>query len=104
MTEPDEALLWARERALKYTNPALHNEIREGLLDHDFGITELATGYRAGAAASEARIKALKARVAELERRTPVDGLRCEIVEDGKTMKITIPGGTFLAPLKEADQ
>ena len=61
-------------------------------------------GYRAGAAASEARIKALEKRIAELERRIPMDGLRCEVGEDGKTMKITIPGGAFLAPLKEADQ
>ena len=64
----------------------------------------LKRAFEAGAAASEARIKALQERVAELERRTTVDGLRCEIGEDGKTMKITIPGRTLLAPLKEADQ
>ena len=70
----------------------------------DIPTVQLVTAYRAGAAASEARIKELEARVAELERRTPMDGLRCEVGEDGKTMKITIPGKTFLAPLKEADQ
>jgi len=46
MTEPDEALLWARLAA-----------------DHPV----LGPAYRAGAAASAARIKALEARVAELE-------------------------------------
>ena len=90
MTKPDEALLWAREHWAT-------------VCDED-GFPDLATAYRAGAAASEARIKELEARVAELERRTPMDGLRCEVGEDGKTMKITIPGKTFLAPLKEADQ
>ena len=51
MTEPDESLLWAREQSAL---PAVQ--------------TVTAHAYRAGAAASAARIKELEARVAELER------------------------------------
>jgi hypothetical protein len=50
MTEPDEALLWAREQSAL---PAVQ--------------TVMAYAYRAGAAASADRIKELEARVAELE-------------------------------------
>ena len=97
MSEPDEALLWARERALKYTNPALHNEIREGLLDHDFGITVLATGYRAGAAASEARIKALEEALRDI-----AEGDVC--VCDLRDARDRTLQSIALAALKEADQ
>lgn len=50
MTEPDEALLWARKTGLPIY---LHHT--------------LAHAYRAGAAASAERIKALEARVAAFE-------------------------------------
>ena len=50
MTEADEALLWARKESW---HPAVQIVI--------------ASGYRAGAAASAERIKELEARVAELE-------------------------------------
>lgn len=68
MTKPDEALLWARERAAKWQDegggeagPAYR---RGGL---DFLLGEEVEGYLAGAAASADRIKELEARVAELE-------------------------------------
>lgn len=67
MSEPDEALLRARERALEYVNPAIRDDVVNGLLDHVFGIPEWSDGYRAGAAASAERIKALEARLAELK-------------------------------------
>jgi hypothetical protein len=79
MTEPDEALLWARWAMRGYSRPSdvvipltapLRTDGRplSGVEAHNF--TEaLAEAYRAGAAASEARIKELEARVAELERR-----------------------------------
>lgn len=54
MTEPDEALLWARENS----PPHIYVELANA-----------ANAYRAGAAASAERIKELEARVAELERR-----------------------------------
>jgi hypothetical protein len=69
MTKPDEALLWARERAAKWQDEGgglAGPSYRKGNLDGLLG--EEVEGYRAGAAASEARIKALEARVAELER------------------------------------
>jgi hypothetical protein len=60
MTEPDEALLWARKRAREYTNPVYWDAIKNGHADHDWGIPEMAKGYRAGQAASAERIKALE--------------------------------------------
>lgn len=66
MTEPDEALLWARKHSVTRTHA-------------------LAKAYRAGAAASEARIKELEARVAELEADAPLSlsfaELRCANVQ-----------------------
>ena len=64
MSEPDEALLWAREQSAL---PAVQ--------------TVTAYAYRAGAAASEARIKALEERIAELEKRLK----RSEITEHTPT-------------------
>jgi len=67
MTEPDEALLWAREQAKARmsfpNNPhrwtvARHAEVDAG--KHDDELSDEAQAYRAGAAASEARIKALE--------------------------------------------
>ena len=75
MGEPDEALLWARKSIVK---PSLH--------------TAMAHGYRAGAAASAARIKALEAVVRKLI-----------LLHDTPTR----PGNTYevaRALLKEADQ
>jgi hypothetical protein len=56
MNEPDEALIWARKRALEYTNPVYWDVIRSGHADHDWGIPEMVKGYRAGQAASAKRI------------------------------------------------
>ena len=61
MTEPDEALLWARERAAKWQDEGgglAGPSYRKGNLDGLLG--EEGEGYRAGAAASAARIKALE--------------------------------------------
>jgi FMN phosphatase YigB (HAD superfamily) len=67
MTEPDEALLWARERAKRRVsfwppNPqqaiALRVEIDAG--KHDAELSDEARAYRAGQAASAERIKALE--------------------------------------------
>jgi hypothetical protein len=62
MTEPDEALLWARERAAQWQDEGggeAGPAYRRG--DLDFLLGEEVEGYRAGAAASEARIKELEA-------------------------------------------
>jgi hypothetical protein len=67
MTEPDEALIWARERAKRRVsfwppNPqqaiALRVEIDAG--KHDAELSDEARAYRAGQAASAERIKALE--------------------------------------------
>jgi len=60
MSKPDEALRYARERAYEYTNPVYWDAIKNGHADHDWGIPEMAKGYRAGQAASAERIKALE--------------------------------------------
>lgn len=70
MTEPDEALLWARELTAKEWerhggSPHIVALARSGDFDHR--LTLAAEGYRAGAAASAERIKVLEERVAELE-------------------------------------
>jgi len=61
MTEPDEALLWARERAAKWQDEGggkAGHSYRSGKLDGLLG--EEVEGYRAGQAASAERIKALE--------------------------------------------
>ena len=68
MTEPDEALIWARKRAREYTNPVYWDAIKNGHADHDWGIPEMTKGYRAGQAASAARIKALEDMLREIQR------------------------------------
>ena len=68
MTEPDEALLWARERAARWQDEGggeAGPAYRRG--DLDFFLGDEVEGYRAGSAASAERIKELEARVAELE-------------------------------------
>ena len=68
MTEPDEALLWARERAARWQDEGggeAGPAYRRG--DLDFFLGDEVEGYRAGAAASAERIARLEARVAELE-------------------------------------
>ena len=70
MTEPDEALLWAREDAAaeweKDGFSDLASKCRSG--KYDPSLAQDAYAYRAGQAASAARIKELEARVAELEK------------------------------------
>ena len=62
MTEPDEALLWARERAKRrFSSPVYINicaQIDAGDWDDDLAYS--AEAYRAGAAASDDRIKELE--------------------------------------------
>lgn len=60
MTEPDEALIWARE------------QVPEGWYEDEDDLEWRAKAYRAGQAASAERIKALEEEVARLkERATP---------------------------------
>ena len=69
MTEPDEALLWAREDyAKQFRSRRSHvaDSILSGFWDIEVEVSLPAHGYRAGAAASAERIKELEARVAEL--------------------------------------
>ena len=75
MTQPDEALLWAREElatfweglsSVRDADKAVHvANARSGASDNDLeeavmGRRHWLEGHRAGAAASEARIRALK--------------------------------------------
>jgi len=119
MTEPDEALLWAREQAVAWwerapgvreKDKAAHIEnIRAGKSDDDLedAVRDRLSwleGYRAGTAASEARIKELEARVAELEAalRDIAEGDVC--VCDLRDARDRTLQSIALAALKEADQ
>lgn len=105
MTEPDEALLWARERAARWQDegggeagPAYR---RGGL---DFLLGEEVEGYRAGAAASAERIKELEAEVRELK-----EALVAVVMEaTARDVPITTDTIRFSAPiralLKDPDQ
>ncbi len=67
MTEPDEAILWARERAAKWQDEGggkAGPSYRSGKLDGLLG--EEVEGYRAGQAASTERIKALEEALREV--------------------------------------
>lgn len=78
MTEPDEALLWAREdyaEAFRRFKPHISEEILQGKWDGDGGVRLPAHGYRAGAAASAARIKELEGAVRSLIGIIKVNGL-----------------------------
>ena len=107
MTEPDGALLYARERAkarmLFPNNPhrwtvARHAEVDAG--KHDDELSDEAHAYRAGAAASEARIWALEAALHRLAiASAPVEEYTREVaVELEEAIK------TAELVLKEADQ
>ena len=68
MTEPDEALLWARERAARWQDESgggAGPSYRSGKLD--FLLGEEVEGYRAGQAASAERIKALEEELAKAD-------------------------------------
>ena len=76
MTEPDEALLYARQdyaETFRRFKPHISEEILQGKWDGDVGVRLPAHGYRAGAAASAERVTELEARVAELERQLRVN-------------------------------
>jgi hypothetical protein len=63
MTQPDEALLWARDAAARpwgETDPEYCRQVQAGDWDDEPVVKWRATAYRAGAAASDARIKALE--------------------------------------------
>ena len=63
MTKPDEALLWARDAVVcpwAETDPEYCREVQAGWWDDEGNVEWRAEGYRAGAAASDARIKALE--------------------------------------------
>jgi hypothetical protein len=95
MTEPDEALLYARESAYRKVLEAFGGDETEALAqleteDAQDVVNWLATTYRAGAAASEARIKALE------------EALRDEINECSNDECVRCIKNRAL--LKEADQ
>ena len=74
MTEPDEALLYARESAYRKVLEAFGGDETEALAqleteDAQEVVNWLATTYRAGAAASEARIKELEEKNAAFAKR-----------------------------------
>ncbi len=70
MSEPDKAILWARERAARWQDESggeAGPSYRSGKLD--FLLGEEVEGYRAGQAASAERIKALEEAIREAMRR-----------------------------------
>jgi hypothetical protein len=69
MTEPDEALLWARKRMATRCDEDYFPEVAEAYRRgyRDEFLRDDIEAYRAGAAASADRIKELEARVEELE-------------------------------------
>jgi hypothetical protein len=70
-TEPDDALLWARERCAELLEQeqlfSAANAIRSGANDAAIRLQVRAEAYRAGHAARDAEVEALRAGVAELE-------------------------------------
>jgi hypothetical protein len=70
VSEPDKAILWARERAARWQDESggeAGPSYRSGKLD--FLLGEEVEGYRAGQAASAERIKALEEAIREAMRR-----------------------------------
>jgi len=63
VTKPDEALLWARENMAKWCEENDEHQLAQTYRSgaEDIRLIDEVRGYRAGAAASEARIKALEA-------------------------------------------
>ena len=111
MSEPDEALLWARERTATWAEERGRSElalsIRRG--ERDWTLTDDAEAYRAGQAASAERIKTLEARIAMLEGRIQsrdwamlgmIAALRNELPDSAKQHNIEVA----IQVLKEADQ
>ena len=87
MSEPDKAILWARERAARWQDEGggkAGPSYRSGKLD--FLLGEEVEGYRAGQAASAERIKALEEALAKANRPThfwaSTDGESGEICPD----------------------
>jgi len=67
MTEPDEATIYARERAKERLDHSAHRELARQNISaeidagkHDDELSDEAEAYRAGQAASAERIKALE--------------------------------------------
>ena len=99
MTEPDEALIWAREDAAKLWDkyPERAAKVRAGVFD--IYPSNLARAYRAGQAASAERIKALEEALLNLvDRVTEDDGEGCQTGVNAAEMI------SARALLKEADQ
>jgi len=110
MTEPDEALLWARGQNGDPAKPrTVTSSYRAGLMAH---------GYRAGQAASAERIKALEEAIREATRvlegfaDMTVDQWDDDVADGGivawmvirQTLKTVVASGLNRALLKEADQ
>jgi hypothetical protein len=99
MTEPDEALIWARERAARWAEGKrdfveLAPSIRLG--KWDLTLKDDADAYRAGQAASAERIKALEALLRHLRQ---WDQMNPPMTGDHAAHAASID-----ALLKEADQ
>jgi hypothetical protein len=107
MTEPDEAILWAREDAAQQCEkygpmpgvdfPA---EYRAGLMD--VNLDDPVRAYRAGQAASAERIKALEKLVQNLMLEVRARTMRSNTPLTTNIVEMTVPDRVAL--LKEADQ
>ena len=103
MSEPDKAILWARERAARWQDESggeAGPSYRSGKLD--FLLGEEVEGYRAGQAASAERIKALKKLVQNLMLEVRARTMRSNTPLTTNIVEMTVPDRVAL--LKEADQ
>lgn len=110
MTEPDEALLWAREQA-KQLREAPNNPTRDLSAEidagkHDDELSDMAHGYRAGQAASAERVKALEEALGALANAADNVGIAFFDSDDMPAETEAMQAATLdaRALLKEADQ
>jgi len=103
MTEPDEALIWARDDLageFDVYKPYYAALIRRGR--EDASLSASARAYRAGQAASAERIKALKKLVQNLMLEVRARTMRSNTPLTTNIVEMTVPDRVAL--LKEADQ
>lgn len=106
MMNPDEALLWARDAVVRFwskTDPDFCREVQAGFWDDSDRVKWRVQAYRAGAAASEARIKALEAEVRELKEALTATVMQATARQIPITNEIKF-SAPIRAEMKEADQ